>query len=134
MVIQFYSGADGGVAAAGHASLHPRRADRLDFDPQQLAQFRSALLEQRRFRTEQLQQLGADEPAASDQLEEVTAALRTAAEAALTDIDAALVRLRDGSYGRCLRCRQPILPERLEILPATAMCMPCQQASEVPAR
>jgi len=134
MVIQFYPGANGGVAAAGHAALQHRRGAPLDFDPQQLAHFRSALLEQRRFRQEQLQQLGADEPAASDQLGEVTVALRTAAEAALTDIDAALTRLRDGSYGRCLRCRRPILPERLEILPATAMCMPCQQAAEVPAR
>lgn len=130
MVIQFYPGAEGG-RAAGHTALEHRRGDRLDFDPHQLAHFRSALLEQRRFRFEQLQQLGADEPAASEQLGEVTAALRTAAEAALSDIDGALARLRDGSYGRCLACRRPILPERLEILPATAMCMPCQQAAEV---
>lgn len=91
-----------------------------------------ALQEQRRFRVEQLRQLDDAAPPDSVQHAEVRAALRLAAETALTEIDAALGRLRDGSYGNCVRCRRPILPERLEILPAVALCMTCQQAAEMP--
>jgi RNA polymerase-binding transcription factor DksA len=29
-----------------------------------------------------------------------------------------------------VRCGQPLLAARLEILPATARCMPCQQVTE----
>jgi len=136
MVIQYLPGADGGTRAVEHPALD-RPGGRaggasVAFSPSQLEHFRLALAEQRRFRLEQLSQLDAAEPPATDQLVEVRAALRTAAQAALADIDAALVRLRNGSYGRCQRCSRALLPERLEILPATAMCMPCQQAQEQP--
>jgi RNA polymerase-binding transcription factor DksA len=130
MVIQYLPGADGDT----HAVEHPVRfgRDRIVLDPPRLEQFRNALDEQRRFRLEQLRQLDAAEPATADQLVEVTAALRSAAETALTEIDAALNRLRNGSYGRCQHCQREILPERLEILPAAALCMPCQHARELP--
>jgi RNA polymerase-binding transcription factor DksA len=125
MVIRFYPHTGGG----------PPTVERVvKFSDDQLHYFRDALWEQRRFRLEQLRQLSSGEPPSSDQLGEVTDALRAAAATALADIDAALNRLRDGSYGSCLRCGQALLPERLEILPATALCMPCQQASESPAR
>jgi len=87
------------------------------------------LHEQRRFRAEQLRELAAT--AADDELAEVTAVLRQAAQTALAEIDAALSRLRDGSYGRCLGCGCELLPERLAQLPAAALCMPCQQAVEL---
>ena len=123
MVIRFHPGANGGLPAVERPGFD-------QFDRSQLQHFRDALWEQRGFRLEQLRQLSTAEPPASDQLGEVTDALRTAAAAALADIDAALSRLRDGSYGRCVRCGQPLLAERLEILPATARCMPCQQVTE----
>ena len=133
MVIRFYPGADGGPAALEHPDFRP--SGHLEFDTRfgtmQLQHFRDALTEQRRFRSEQLRQLA--EAPASGQLSEVTAALRSAARAALAEIDAALGRLRDGSYGRCVRCAQPVHAERLEILPAAALCMPCQHAAESPA-
>ena len=127
MVIRFYPGANGGPPTVERPGLD-------QFNRSQLQHFRTALWEQRGFRLEQLRQLSTAEPPASDQLGEVTDALRTAAAAALADIDAALNRLRDGSYGRCVRCGQPLLAERLEILPATARCMPCQQVTESSAR
>jgi RNA polymerase-binding transcription factor len=40
----------------------------------------------------------------------------------LEEIDAALRRLDEGSYGRCTRCGQPIAPARLRALPAAATC------------
>lgn len=132
MVIRFQPGADDGMQAVERPgrtlSNHPRSDPSQLFDADQLAQFRDALHEQRRFRLEQLVQLTA--MPTSDQLGEVTDVLRTAASTALAEIDAALSRLRNGSYGRCTRCRRAILAERLEILPAAAFCMTCQHAAE----
>lgn len=47
---------------------------------------------------------------------------------ALHDIDAALARLDDGTYGYCQRCGRPIPRERLELLPATPFCKDCAEA------
>lgn len=46
----------------------------------------------------------------------------------LADVDAALERLDAGTYGRCLRCGNPIAPERLEAIPWAAHCIDCQRA------
>jgi DnaK suppressor protein len=40
----------------------------------------------------------------------------------------ALVRVREGTYGRCERCGGQIDPERLEILPTTSLCAACARA------
>lgn len=45
--------------------------------------------------------------------------------AALAAIDAALARIRDGDYGRCLRRGEPIGRERLEARPAAELCIDC---------
>jgi RNA polymerase-binding transcription factor DksA len=42
----------------------------------------------------------------------------------------ALTKVDEGSYGRCERCGAQIDPERLEILPATALCVDCARAVE----
>lgn len=44
-------------------------------------------------------------------------------EAELDDVDRALQRLADGSYGTCTACGKPISAERLEALPATPFCI-----------
>lgn len=44
----------------------------------------------------------------------------------LEQIEAALARLDDGTYGICLDCGEPIPPERLEILPYATTCVRCQ--------
>lgn len=90
--------------------------------------FAAALREQRRFRLEQVAQLAEARTAGSNPYgsPEVTAALTGAATHALAEIEAALARLRDGSYGRCTGCGQQIIRERLEVLPAAALCMACQ--------
>ena len=44
-------------------------------------------------------------------------ALAAQARARVTEIDAALARLADGSYGTCEVCGLPIEPERLEARP-----------------
>ena len=43
----------------------------------------------------------------------------------LTDVEAALVKLDNGTYGTCEGCGQPIDPARLEAKPAARLCMEC---------
>ena len=43
----------------------------------------------------------------------------------IADIDAALRRLSDGSYGRCERCGRPIAPGRLAARPTAVTCISC---------
>lgn len=43
----------------------------------------------------------------------------------LSDIDQALVRLGEGSYGRCERCGAPIAHGRLLARPAARRCIAC---------
>src|SRR5690242_12110376 len=52
-------------------------------------------------------------------------ALASQARQHLSDIDAALARLDDGSYGRCARCGGPIAPARLAARPTAATCINC---------
>lgn len=42
----------------------------------------------------------------------------------------ALDRVDRGAYGHCLRCGQPIAPERLEAVPWSEYCLDCQEAEE----
>jgi DnaK suppressor protein len=46
----------------------------------------------------------------------------------LREVDRALVKLGDGTYGRCDGCGRAIAPERLEALPATPWCVRCRAA------
>lgn len=42
------------------------------------------------------------------------------------DVDHALSRLDEGTYGTCERCGKTINPERLEALPFVTLCIDCQ--------
>lgn len=53
-----------------------------------------------------------------------TAAARSLA-ASIDDIDAALAKIDEGTYGLCETCRQPIPAARLEALPASTRCVSC---------
>jgi RNA polymerase-binding transcription factor DksA len=50
--------------------------------------------------------------------------------AELGEVDAALARVRDGSYGECVDCGATIAPARLFAYPAARRCIECQQAFE----
>ncbi len=58
---------------------------------------------------------------------QVQALLRQAREH-LDDLDRALERLRDGTYGTCERCGQPIAAARLQIRPTARTCVSCAPA------
>ena len=53
-------------------------------------------------------------------------ALSAQARAAIEEIDAALERLADGTYGTCERCGKAIPKARLEALPHAALCIDCK--------
>lgn len=48
----------------------------------------------------------------------------------LEEVQAALDRIADGTYGRCQDCDQPIASARLEALPTARRCMACQDQQE----
>ena len=43
----------------------------------------------------------------------------------LTDVEAAIAKLDNGTFGTCENCGQPIPPARLEAKPAARLCMEC---------
>jgi len=47
--------------------------------------------------------------------------------ALLREIEEALVRLRDGSYGTCPDCGMPVSKKRLEAVPWARFCVSCQE-------
>ncbi len=56
------------------------------------------------------------------------AALLGQAEEYLADLDQAVSRLDQGSYGRCERCGRPIAAARLAARPAARTCIRCASA------
>jgi len=51
-------------------------------------------------------------------------------EAELADVEHALARLDDGTYGTCEACGKTIPDERLEAMPATRFCLADQAEAE----
>ena len=70
------------------------------------------------------------EQSLSDLLADVDLAEITRDVVELRDIELALQRLAQGSYGICLDCEEPIAAGRLESNPAAVRCLKCQQAFE----
>lgn len=50
-------------------------------------------------------------------------------EARIRSLDRAIFMASKGTYGLCEKCGAPILPERLQIIPETTLCVHC--ASEL---
>lgn len=48
----------------------------------------------------------------------------------LSEIDDALERIKDTSYGGCEECGEPIAEDRLRALPFTRVCVECQSKNE----
>ncbi len=48
----------------------------------------------------------------------------------LYEIDDALKRITDGSYGLCLECNKSISKKRLTAIPYTKLCLKCQEDRE----
>ncbi|GAA3152019.1 TraR/DksA family transcriptional regulator [Streptomyces rectiviolaceus] len=88
---------------------------------------RQRLEHERASRLAQLQAIG---EAGQEAEEQVMSAQKDTIERVLGEVEAALARVRDGHYGTCPGCSKPIPVERLEILPYTQFCVPCQRKAD----
>jgi RNA polymerase-binding transcription factor DksA len=66
-----------------------------------------------------------EEAAQRERMAGLTARLDVRAKHEIEEIDAALMRLADGRYGTCLGCGRRIAIARLQVLPATRLCVRC---------
>ena len=69
----------------------------------------------------------------SASLNEASAVLETLSHnntLSLRNINDALERIAEGTYGECVECLQPISKARLEFNPATPHCIKCQRRLE----
>ena len=48
----------------------------------------------------------------------------------LTYIEAALRKIKEGTFGICVSCQKPIPKARLEAVPTAKMCIECKQAQD----
>jgi DnaK suppressor protein len=62
--------------------------------------------------------------------QEFTLSLLGGEEDALDQIEAAIERIEEGSYGRCETCGGKIPKSRLEAIPYTAQCVRCASQQE----
>jgi DnaK suppressor protein len=58
---------------------------------------------------------------------ELDEGLEEGAQQTLFEIDAALKRIEDGTYGTCGACGKPIAPERLAAIPWARLCIDDQR-------
>ncbi len=57
--------------------------------------------------------------------------LKDGLEIEIARVRGALERIRNGTYGFCLRCKKPIPIERLRAAPEVELCVHCQEEEEV---
>jgi RNA polymerase-binding protein DksA len=114
-------------------------------------QFRDALLDERRRVEHALATLRDEHPGSLDaEVEEIAATsdnhlaetatatlgreidytLGDNAEQVISAIDAALGRIEEGTYGRCVGCDGEIPLERLEVSPWASLCIDCKRKAE----
>jgi DnaK suppressor protein len=118
-----------GSASAGRVSHDDARA-RLLADRERAADHLAALMRDHDGIVEASESSNADdehdpEGATIAFEREQIAALLSQSRSSLGDLDRALARVEDGSYGICQTCGQPIAPERLEARPAATTCITC---------
>ena len=68
---------------------------------------------------------------ASDSIEREAAGLMAQMDAEQVDqIDAALAKIEQGTYGVCEGCEEPIPQRRLQALPFASLCVKCKERQE----
>lgn len=111
-------------------------------DKQKLEYFRNLLLEQRRRATQALRADRATALQGDDGVEDAgdmseldlnrSTALNLASRQSqlIEEIDEALGRIEDGTYGQCARCGKPLDEERLKAMPTAKYDAECQAVVE----
>ena len=57
-------------------------------------------------------------------------AIESSVQALLNQVEEALARLEEGTYGICLNCGRPIHPARLRAIPYAKLCIDCKAREE----
>ncbi|HEY2963010.1 MAG TPA: TraR/DksA family transcriptional regulator [Pyrinomonadaceae bacterium] len=112
-------------------------------DAEKLKHFQTLLLNQLRqyseqIRTDQAAALEAYDDGVKDSVDlsvqdlnkEIALRLGERSSQVVADIDQALLRIKEGTYGICARCGKPIDERRLEALPTARYDAACQAAIE----
>ena len=112
-------------------------------EPDKLEYFRRRLSEQLRLHTEHIREdkaaaLDLSDDGVKDSVDlslmdvnkELALQLGERESQMVADIDQALLRIREGSYGQCARCGQLIDERRLEAIPTARYDAVCQAAIE----
>lgn len=107
--------------------------------------FRELLLEERHRVTEAIEYLHAENAGSMDEEVPETGMADTAtvtvdreldysleenSSHVLREIDAALRRIEEGTFGMCQRCGRPIGEDRLEAMPYATKCIECKRLEE----
>jgi RNA polymerase-binding transcription factor len=107
--------------------------------------YRELLLEERRKVTDAIAYLQTENPGSMDEEipetgmadtatvtldREVDYSLEENAAHVLREIDDALQRLDDGTFGTCRRCGKAIGEERLDAMPYVTLCIDCKRLEE----
>jgi RNA polymerase-binding protein DksA len=62
--------------------------------------------------------------------QETMLTLQQSAQREIDQINIALARITQGTYGACANCGKPISPARLEARPSSIYCIDCQQLAD----
>ena len=119
------------------------KKDKVTMQPEKLAHFREILLAQLRQHTEHIREdkaaaLDLSDDGVKDSVDlslmdvnkELALRLGERESQMVADIDQALLRIREGSYGQCARCGELIDERRLEAVPTARYDAVCQAAIE----
>ena len=68
--------------------------------------------------------------AASSTMEQLKSSFQNTELDEYKNIELALEKIEDGSYGICQDCGEPIQDKRLRLYPNAARCLRCQEAAE----
>ncbi|MBI2123176.1 MAG: TraR/DksA C4-type zinc finger protein [Armatimonadetes bacterium] len=132
------------VRASRAGKTRPRTKRELD-------EFRKMLQEERERLTEELEAMEEHTPEIEEQVgmdvgggydedladvasstfeREKGLALESSVQAMLTQVEEALGRIEEGTYGICQRCGDPIDAARLRVLPYATLCIRCKELEE----
>ncbi|HVQ36262.1 MAG TPA: TraR/DksA family transcriptional regulator [Pyrinomonadaceae bacterium] len=121
----------------------PLHQQGMTMQPEKLAHFKAILIDQLRLHTEHIRQDQADALELSEQdvkdtvdlsvmdvNKELALRLGERESQMIADIDQALLRIQEGSYGVCARCGKLIDERRLEVVPTARYDAACQTLIE----
>jgi DnaK suppressor protein len=71
-----------------------------------------------------------EENAQKERIAGLTSRLSDRDQRTIREVNAALAKIEDGTYGQCAWCEGEIRPERLRALPTAVLCIECATARE----